>query len=107
MGFLKISALLTLAFTRSSRIRLTVSGFESSLRGSTLVCTFRKKSPGGMSAVLCYFKLCIFSSILFYPILKNDHKQAFVPSTIMYLQFTSHFIKYCRCHMGNVCCADI
>lgn len=101
VGFLKISALLALALTHASRIRLTVSGSESSLRGTTLVRTFRQKSPVGMPAVLCYFKLCIFSSILFYRILKNDSKKASVPSTIMYLQFTSHFIKYCQCHTGE------
>lgn len=60
VGFLKISTLLTLALTHDSRIRLTVSGFEGSLRGTTLLCTFRKKSPVGMPAVLCYFKWFIF-----------------------------------------------
>lgn len=61
VGFLKISALLTLALTHASGIKWTVSGFESSLRGTTPVCTFRKKCPVGMPAVLCYFTLCIFS----------------------------------------------
>ena len=60
VGFLKISVLLTVTLTHASRIRLTVSGCESSLRDTTLICTFRKKSPVGMPAVLCYFKLCIF-----------------------------------------------
>lgn len=89
--FLKISALLALALTHASGIKLTATSFESSLRGTSLVCLQEEKSCGNASTSLLFQIMhFIFLSILFYHILRNYCKQAFVPSTIMCLQFTSH-----------------